>query len=181
MQVKRLLCTAALITACSSAAIGQPGTEPAKWVGTWLLNMAESKFGPFLMPGVPADFAILSQTLKLDKTARSVRLSGETTFHDSSGEHSSHDDTGLSLAGAETVIGSVSLSFRPVDGSNFEIIGKLGDSNPNLTQVSHFSVSSDGTKLTETKTQTEREVVPEGSIGAVIRVATSVLVFDKQH
>jgi hypothetical protein len=48
--------------------------------------------------------------------------------------------------------------------------------------VSRFSFSSDGRTLTETKTQTEREVVLEGAdqtTGAVIRSSTSVLVFDK--
>jgi hypothetical protein len=161
---------------------GQAGTEAAKWIGTWVLNISESQFGPFLMPDAPSDLAILGQTLKLEKTATTIRLSGETTFRDSSGKHSGHDDTSLSLDGTETVLGPVSLSVRPVDNSTFEIISKLKHSNPNLSEVSHFSVSSDGMKLTETKTQTEREAVPEdvNKTGAVIRVVTSVLVFAKQ-
>jgi hypothetical protein len=88
----------------------------------------------------------------------------------------------LEICGAETVIGPVSFSVKPVYDSTFEIISKLKHSDPILEEVSHFSVSSDGMKLTETKTQTEREVVPEGADkpGAVIRSVTSVLVFGKQ-
>jgi hypothetical protein len=161
---------------------GQAEAEPAKWIGTWVLNISASLFGPFLMPGAPADLAIVSQTLKLEKTVKAIRLFGETTFRDSTGKHSGYDNTSLGLDGSETVLGPVSLSVRPIDSSAFEIISKLKHSNPNLSEVSHFSVSSDGMKLTETKTQTEREVVPENAnkTGRVIRVVTSVLVFAKQ-
>jgi hypothetical protein len=51
-----------------------------------------------------------------------------------------------------------------------------------LGEVSHFAVSSDGQTLTETKTQTEREAVPEDAeknSGAAIRTSISVLVFRK--
>jgi hypothetical protein len=181
--VKNILRIAALAITCSATVVGQTGAESAKWPGTWVLNVSESKFGPFLMPGAPSDLAILSQTLKLEKTSKTIGLAGETTYSDSGGTHSSHDDTSLSLNGEETVIGPVSLSFKPVNESTFEIISKLKNSNPNLGEVSHFSVSPDGTKLIETKTQTEREVVTEGAsktTGAAIRVATSVLVFFKQ-
>jgi hypothetical protein len=181
--VKRLPGIAALIIImCSSAVVGYAGAAPAKWVGTWVLSVSESKIRPFLMPGVPLDLAILGQTLRLEKTAKAIRLSGETTFRVSGEKHSGHDDTSLDLDGTETVFGPVSLSVRLVDDSTFEILSKVKPSNPNLVEVSRFSVSSDGAKLTETKTQTEREVVPEDAnkAGAVIRVVTSVLVFGKQ-
>lgn len=182
MAVKRLVRIAVLTIMWSSALVGQARPELAKWVGTWVLNTSESKFGSLLMPGAPSDLAILGQVLRLERAVKVIRLSGETTFRDSSGKRSSHDDNSLSIDGAEAVIGPISLSFRPVDDSTFEIISQLKHSNPNLVEVSHFSVSPDGKKLTETKTQTEREVVPQSSNkpGAVIRTATSVLVLGRQ-
>ena len=134
------------------------------------------------MPGLPAEFAILSQKLRIEKSARTIRLSGDTVFRDSSGSHSTHDDTNLTLDGMETVIGPVSLFFRPIDDSTFEVISQLRN-NRNLGQVSRFSFSPNGTILTETKTQTEREIVPEGADkipGAPARTSISALVFSKQ-
>ena len=132
------------------------------------------------MPGAPKDLAILAQTLTLEKTANAIRLFGETTYRDSTGKHSSHDDTSLNLD-AETSIGPVSFSVRPGDDLTFEIISKLNFSNPSLMEVSHFSVSPDGMQLVETKTQTEREVVFEAANqpGAVMKVVRSELVFDR--
>ena len=51
-----------------------------------------------------------------------------------------------------------------------------------MTKVSHFALSSDGRTLTETKTQTERELVPDSvdkTSGAVIKTSTFVLVFNR--
>jgi hypothetical protein len=122
--------------------------------------------------------------LSIKQTAQEIRLSGETVFSDSNGSHSAHDDNNLSLDGGETVIGPISLSFRRMDDSTFDIVSKININNRNLGEVSRFSFSSDGKTLTETKTQTEREVVPEGvdkTTGAVIKTSTSVLVFNKIH
>jgi hypothetical protein len=90
---------------CSSALLGQTIAVPAKWVGTWTLNVSKSKFGTVLVPGVPADLAIVSQRLRLDKAAQAIRLSGDTVVSDSTGSHSSHDDTSLPLDGMETFFG----------------------------------------------------------------------------
>ncbi len=120
--------------------------------------------------------------MSIKQTAQEIRLSGETVFSDSNGSHSAHDDNSLSLDGRETVVGPISLSFRRIDDSTFVIVSKARINNRNFGEVSHFSFSSDGRTLTETKTQTEREVVPEGvdkTTGAVIRTSTSVLVFSK--
>jgi len=178
--VKNILGIVAFVIACPITLIS---TEPPKWAGTWVLNVAESTFGPFLMPGLPPELAIFSQTLKLEITAKSFELTGESNYRDGSGIHASHEHVSLKLDGEETVFGRVSLSFKPVDDLAFEITSKLKNSDPYLVEVSYFSVSPDGTKLSETKTQTEREVVTEGgnkTSGAVIRTATSVLVFAPQ-
>jgi hypothetical protein len=170
---------------CVSALLGRSVAVPDKWVGTWVLNIEESTFGEVLSPGVPANFAILGQRLTLERSARALRLSGDTVFRDGSGgSHSAHDDNSLNLDGTKTIIGPVSLSFRPIDDSTFEITSKLNISGRNLSEVSRFSFSSDGRTLTETKTQTERAVVTEAAdkaIGAVIRTSTSVLVFRKKR
>jgi hypothetical protein len=134
------------------------------------------------MPGAPVGFKVESQTFSIEQTTREIRFSGETVFSDSNGTHSVHEDSSLSLDGRETVAGPVSLSFRRIDDSTFDIVGKVDISSRNLGEVSRFSFSSDGRTLTETKMQTEREVVPDGvdkTTGAVIRISTSVLVFNK--
>jgi hypothetical protein len=62
------------------------------------------------------------------------------------------------------------------------IISALNIPDHNLSEVSRFVFSPDGRNLTETKTQTEREVVAEGadkSSGAVIKTSKFVLVFAK--
>lgn len=161
--------------------LGQTAAVPTKWVGTWALNVQKSTFGTILLPGF-AGFKVGSQTISIKQTADEIRLSGETVFSDNNGSHSSHDDSSLSLDGRETVVGPVSLYFRRIDDFTFDIVSKVSINNRNFGEVSRFSFSSDGRTLTETKTQTEREVVLEGAdqtTGAVIRSSTSVLVFDK--
>jgi hypothetical protein len=163
-------------------ALGQTVVVPAKWVGTWALNLQKSTFGTILSPGAPVGFTVGSQTFSLKQTAREIRITAETVFSDSNGSHSTHDDNSLSLDGRETVVGPISLSFKRIDDATFEIVSKVSINNRNFGEVSRFSFSSDGRTLTETKTQTEREVVPEGvdkTTGGVIRTSTSVLVFNK--
>lgn len=167
---------------CSTALLAQNVSIPAKWIGLWELKVSQSTFGTILIPGVPAHLTIISQHLRLEQAGRAIRLSGDTVVSDSSGSHSAHDETSLSLDGSETVLGPISLSFRPIDASAFEIISKVNMGNSNLGEVSRFSFSADGRTLTETKTQTQREVVPEGAdktTGAVIQSSKFVLVFTK--
>jgi hypothetical protein len=162
--------------------LGQTAAVPTKWVGTWALDVPKSTFGTILIPGAPVGFTVGSQSLSIKRTAREIRLSGDTVFSDISGSHSSHDDNSLSLDGRETVVGPISLSFRRIDDSTFDIVSKISISGRDFGEVSRFSFSSDGRTLTETKTQTEREVVPEGvdkNAGAVIRTSTAVLVFNR--
>jgi len=180
--VKYFAGISALTVVCSSAVLGQASAISPKWVGTWTLNVQKSTFGTILVPGAPVGFTVDSETLDIKQSTREIRISGETVFTDSTGSHSAYDDNSLSIDGRETVVGPISLSFRRIDDSTFDIISKINISNRNLGEVSRFSVSSDGRTLTETKTQTEREVVPEGvdkSTGAEIRTSTAVLVFSK--
>jgi hypothetical protein len=180
--VKPFVVFCALTVFSSCVLPGQTVGVPARWVGTWELNVSKSIFGRILMPGVPADTVIVSQTLRLEQTGHAIRLSGETVISDKSGSRSSHDDNRLRLDGTETTAGPISLSFRPIDASTFEIVSTLNINDRNLKEVSRFSFSSDGGTLTETKTQTERETVPEGAdkaTGAVARTSTSLLVFSK--
>ena len=135
-----------------------------------------------LVPDAPVGFKVGSQTLSIKQTAQEIRLSGETVFSDSNGSHSAHDDTSLSLDGKEALVGPISLSFRRIDDSTFDIVSKININSRNFGEASRFSFSSDGRTLIETKTQTEREVSPEhvnNATGEVIRTSTSVLVFSK--
>lgn len=154
---------------------------PEKWVGAWTLIPQKSTFGAILLlPDAPAGLTVVSQTMRIEQTTGEIRLSGDSVMSDSS--RSYHDDTSLSLDGRETVIGPGSLSFRRIDGSAFDIVSKVNTGGVNFGEVSHFAFSSDGRTLTETKTQTLREIVPEGAdktTGALIKTSTFVLVFSR--
>jgi hypothetical protein len=180
--VKPFVVVCALTFVCSAVLPGQTVSVPAKWIGTWELNVSKSTFGKILVPGAPPDLAIVSQRVRIEKSGQAIRLFGDTVVSDSSGPHSGHDDTALSLDGSETVLGPFSLSFRPIDGSTFEVTSKVNIPGSNIGEVSRFSFSADGRTLTETKTQTEREVVPAGAdkaAGAVIKTSEFVLVFSR--
>jgi hypothetical protein len=180
--VKPFFVACALAAAGSAVLPGQSANVPAKWIGTWELNISKSTFAKILVPGVPPDLAIISQRIKLEQAGQAIRLSGDTVMSDSGGPHSGHDDTTLRLDGGEAVLGPFSLSCRPIDGSNFEVISKANIPDTNVGEVSRFSFSSDGRTLTETKTQTEREVVPAGAdkaAGGVIKTSTFILAFSR--
>ncbi|MGB6946321.1 MAG: hypothetical protein WBE37_28250 [Bryobacteraceae bacterium] len=114
--------------------------------------------------------------MRIEQIAREIRLSGDTVFSDGNGPHSGHDDNRLSLDGKETLAGPVSLSFRRIDDSTFDIISKVHIHDRNLTEVSRFLFSTEGRVLAETKTQTE---VLDQAAGARTKASRSVLVFRK--
>lgn len=146
------------------------------------MNVRESTFGMILVPGTPADFRILSQTLRIEQSANEMRLSGDTTFSAGGRSDARHEDIPVRLDGSPTDVGPVSLSFRQIDNSEFEIISTLNVRNTNSGEVSRYVFSSDGSKLTATKIQTERAPVPDGtdqSKGAVTRTSKFILVHDK--
>ena len=145
------------------AALSQTPPVPASWPGTWELNVQKSTFGEVLLPGVPAGFKIVSETLTFEPSATDIRLSGDVVFLVGSESHSTHEDNRVKLDGTATVIGPLSLSFRRIDNSTFDIISAINIPGRNIGQVSRFVFSSDGRTMTETKTQTQREPVPEGT------------------
>jgi hypothetical protein len=166
----------------SFAALGQVDTVPANWTGPWKLNVKESTFETILVPGVPADFRILSQTIRIEQAANGIRISSDNTFFAGGGSSTRHEDLPLRLDGTPTDLANVSLSFRRIDNFAFEIISTLNVPNTNLGEVSRYVFSSDGSKLTATKIQTERALVPTGtdkSKGAVIRTSKFILLYDK--
>ena len=162
----------------ASTLLGQADAVPAKWIGKWALDVAKSTFEAPLLPGGPGQLSIVSQTLRIDQTGENIRLSGDTLYSDKSGPHSSHDDTSMSLDGTPTVRGPISLSFRRINDSTFDIVSQLITRGRDLGEVSHFVISSDGGTLTETKTQTERQGT-DTNTAKVIRTSTSMLVFRK--
>jgi hypothetical protein len=164
------------------AVLCQTGPAPARWNGFWTLNVQKSTFGEILVPGAPVDLKIIRQTIRIEQTATDIRLSGDTVMSDGSGSQWAHDDNRLKVDGTATVIGPVSLSFRRIDDFTFEIISAIDIPGHHLGEVSRFVFSPDDRSLTETKTQTEREVIAEGadkSSGAVTKTTKSVLVFAK--
>lgn len=88
----------------------------------------------------------------------------------------------MSLDGKPTAIGPISLTFKRVDDSTFEIVSQASIGGRKFTELSRLSVSKDGRTLTETKTQTERDVTSsrvDENTGAALKTSTSVLVFSK--
>jgi hypothetical protein len=130
--------------ACALAAV------PTNWTGTWELNVQKSTFGPILIPGAPEGFKVVSQKMTISESATSLKVVGETVFTDHAGSHSGHDEVGLPLDGTDTKLGPVTLSFKQIDESTFQILTRLEGFN----EVSTFKFSADGKTLTETKTQT---------------------------
>jgi hypothetical protein len=156
-------------------ALSQSAAVPARWIGTWTLDVSRSTFAS-------TGLTLVSQTLKIEQSGSEIRISGETVMADGRGTHTSRDDNKLSLDGKPTVVGPVSLSFRRIDDYTFEIVSQLDAKDRNVGEVSRFSFTVDGKTLTETKTQTERQVAPKGAdknSGAVLRASQFVLVFDR--
>jgi hypothetical protein len=152
--VKHLIGVSALAIVGSSFGLGQ--TAPEKWVGVWTLNTEKSTFGPILLlPGAPAGLTIVSQTIRIEQTARDLKLSGDSVMSDTS--RSDHEENSLSLEGKETVIGPASFSFKRIDDATFDMVSKVNTGDINFGELSHFAFSPDGRTLTETKTQTLRE------------------------
>jgi hypothetical protein len=171
-----------LLGVVTFAVFSQTGPASARWTGAWALNVQNSTFGEILFPGALVDLKITRQTIRIEPAATDIRLSGDTVFSDVNGSHSAHDDNRFKLDGTATVIGPASLSFRRIDDFTFDIITTLDIADHNVGEVSRFVFSPDGRSLTETKTQTEREAVAEGSeksSGAVIKTSKFVLVFAK--
>jgi hypothetical protein len=178
--------------ACS----GQTSGDSAKWNGNWTLDVGKSKFGTILMPDTPLDLSIVSQTLKIEQSAFEIKLSGDTIMGSNSEysprirdvpgrqSYTSHNDYRLSVDGRETTDDVGSFSFRQAGADAFEIVSRLNVKDRNFGEVSHFALSADGRTLTETKIQTERKVVPEGTdpaAGKLIRTSKFVLVFRRHH
>ena len=161
----------------ASALLGQADSASAKWVGRWALDVEKSTFEAPLLPGGPSPLTVVSQMLRIDQGERNIRLSGETVYSDNSGTHSAQDETSLSLDSTPTFRGPISLSFRRITDSSFEIVSQASIRERNLREVSHFAISSDGGTLIETKTQTEREGGADKNTPRVIRSSVSVLVF----
>jgi hypothetical protein len=153
---------------------------PSSWLGTWMLDVPRSTIGRPLMPGTPSGLTIIGQTLALDQTAQQLRLSGETNYSDARGTHSARETTRLNLDGTPTFVGPISLVFKRIDGSTFEINSELMLVNRRLSETSHFVIAADGQTLTETKTQIERSADSNGETEATTRTSTSVLVFHKR-
>ena len=110
-----------------------------------------------------------------------MKFSGDTVL---TGLQPVHDETGLNLDGKEIAIGrGASVSSRKIDDSTFEVVVKVnGKDTGNHVGENRFRISPDGRTLIETKTHTEREVVPDGddqTKSPLIKTSTSVLVFIK--
>ena len=151
---------------------------PSSWLGTWTLDVPRSTIGRPL--GTPSGLTIIGQTLSLDQTAQQLRLCGETNYSDASGTHSARETNSLNLDGTPTAVGPISLAFKRIDGSTFEINSELMVANRRLSETSQFVIAADGQTLTETKTQTARSADSSSDAEATTRTSTSVLVFHKR-
>jgi hypothetical protein len=150
---------------------------PSSWLGTWILDVAQSTIGRPLMPGTPLGLTIIGQTLALDQTGQQLRMSGETDYSDASGTHSARETNRLNLDGTPTAVGPISFVFKRIDETTFDILSELTLGDRRLSETSHFVLAADGYTLTATKTQTERASL---LADAPARTSTSVLVFHKR-
>jgi hypothetical protein len=167
--------------ATSFASFGQ-NTIATPWTGAWKLNLKQSTFGTVLIPGVPNDFKILSQTLTIEPAANGIRLVGDSTVSAGGESQTGRDDNTLRFDGTPTRAGNVSLCFHQINHSGFEIDTTIDAPNGNVSEVSRYDFSSDGKRLTATKMQTARAPVPAGTDknkGVVLRASKSVLVYQK--
>jgi hypothetical protein len=170
-----------LTAVVSSVALSQTAAVPAEWIGTWKLSLQESKFGLVWGPGVPDGLTVASQTLKIAAAAGRLRVAGDTVTSELG---SLHEESDVNLDGKEAVLPpGLTISFRRIDDTAFDVILKVNNKDiGNHVGENRFVFSPDGKRLTETKTHTERAIVPEGADqtkSAVIKTSTTVLVFYK--
>jgi hypothetical protein len=164
----RLSGTCVLSLACGSIAFCQVAATPATWIGTWSLSVPESD-------------ASNGEFLEITSTSGHLKI---TSYTVPSQREPSREEFNLSLDGKETVFPEgPRLSFKRIDDLTFDVTVRVNNQRfGNHTEEIHFVVSPDGNTLTETKTHTERAVVPDGIDqlnGAVIKTSKSVLVFEK--
>lgn len=162
-------------------ALSQTAVLPAKWQATSVLDLQESKIGQIWAPGLPEGIKLLGQTLKITVSGAKMKLAGDTVL---SQIGSIHEDSELDPSSPEiTMPVGAKQSFKQVDESSFEVVLSLNNKNlGNHVGENRFVFSSDGNKLTETKTHIEREIAGEGGDPAtspVLRTSTSVLVFHR--
>jgi hypothetical protein len=180
--MKLLVGICVLATACSSVVPGQETSVPTKWLGTWTLNLQESKLGPIWGPGIrESGLTVTGQTAKIEVIAGRIRITGDTVISQLGTSHEAYD---VDVDRGESVIpGGPKTTFKRIDDATFDIVVSVNNKAlGNHVGQNRFVFSSDGRTLTETKTHTEREVAPEGSDptkSAVIRSSTSVLVFHR--
>jgi hypothetical protein len=165
-----MLKSASLILTGVCGLAAQTPIRPSNWVGTWTLDARKSSFGKILVPGVPDDFAILGENVRITLTSQEIGF--EADIITSPNNQTSHEDQRLSLDGREAAPApGITLSFRRIDDSTFDVVGNVKTGNTRIGEVSRFTFSPDGLTLTETKTQTETE--PQS------RTSVSVLIFNK--
>jgi hypothetical protein len=156
---------------CGSVASSQTAAVPSQWSGTWTLSLQESR--------MPA--GVLGETMVITSTAGHLKIGSDVV---TSVRGSSREELNLDIDGKETVFPEgPRLSLKRSDDTTFDIIISVNNKKfGNHIEEVHFVFSADGNKLTETRTHTEREVVPEGvdqAQGKVLRTSTSDLVFYK--
>ncbi|MBP6823686.1 MAG: hypothetical protein KA368_19205 [Acidobacteria bacterium] len=154
----------------------QTDIVPNTWLGVWKLNAAKSSFDERAL------VTITDQTLMLSATQKELTVTGDTTLPDG---RRLAETSRVQLNGKETVVATdIVASFKRIDDRGFEITVTAHTPVGKGIGVNHFVFSPDGKTLTETKTQTLKAAVSEGSDpekAAVIRTSKSVLVFEKQE
>lgn len=178
----RRLSAASMLTAlCGSIVFGQAVAIPARWSGTWALRLPESEMDHLWIPGAPNGLTIVSQSLGIATTSGRIKLTSDTVTSEMGPSNNRFD---INLDGKETVSADgLRVSVKRIDDRSFDIIVRVNNERlGNHVEESHFVVSADGNKLTETKTDIQRDVVRSGgdqTQGAVMRNSTAVLVFYK--
>jgi hypothetical protein len=138
---------------------------------------------PTLGPVAPESLTIKGQTFEITAANNGVKVIGDTVTAELGALHEVFD---LNLNTGEIAappVPGLSIKFKRIDDMAFDIVLSVNSTDfGNHVGVNHFVFSADGKTLTETKTHTQRELTPPGedqSEGAVIKTATSILVFHR--
>jgi hypothetical protein len=178
IMMKRIAAGFLICLVATAALVGQrPSLD--KFVGTWELNVADSKIeSTELGPGVK----VVRQTIKIERTSTKLRIVSDTELSD--GRASRNETVELNLDGKPVVLvpGSTAL-FTRIDNDAFEVVLRINNKDVNFLGRNRFVVSANDKILNETKTQQYRQVVSEDAdldAGTILKSSTSVLLFEKR-
>src|SRR5689334_21727983 len=140
--IAALLIATATFLATATTARAQ-SEEP--WVGTWKVDLTQSKYSPGPVPATPATVkieAVAGGGMKT--TIDSTDSAGKPTHTETTGMFDQKDNAVTGTAAPNTT-----TAYRRIDERTFEAMGKV---NGKPTVTTRVTISPDGKMLTATQT-----------------------------